>query len=206
MVIFLAETSRKSSAFLFNQIPNPFWDRDSTLIFFWWSLFCCLFHSSYWSSSHWIHVHLIHLNCSEISPIKSLLLQKSISGLQLGIPAARGNCISLYMMLNMTETNVKAQCMEQRTLTESSGLCFWILFSSKSLGISKLVFISFSRLISPLLLHWNHYDLFPELLFALHRAGWTFALLKYFSCGQNDIPNMNVCYFLKSRMMNTYTI
>lgn len=37
-------------------------------------------------------------------------------------------------------------CMEQRTLTESPGLCFWILFSSKSLGISKVVFISFSRL------------------------------------------------------------
>mgnify|MGYP001852991035 CR=1 FL=1 len=34
MVIFLAESSCKSSAFLFNWVPYSFWDNDSALIFF----------------------------------------------------------------------------------------------------------------------------------------------------------------------------
>lgn len=58
-------------------------------------------------------------------------------------------------------------CMEQRTLTESSGLCFWILFSSKSLGISKLVFISFSRL-------WLAHCYFTEIA---RTFSWNFYLL-----------------------------
>lgn len=67
-------------------------------------------------------------------------------------------------------------CMEQRSLIEIPGLCFFffffILFSSKSLGISKLVFISFSRLWLARwyfteinrTLAWNFYLLFIKLV------------------------------------------
>lgn len=96
-------------------------------------------------------------------------------------------------------------CMEQRTLTESSGLCFWILFSSKSLGISKLVFISFSRL-------WLACCYFTEItrtfspnfyLLCIELVG----LLPYLNISPVDKMIFQICcYFLKSRMMNTYTI
>lgn len=58
-------------------------------------------------------------------------------------------------------------CMDQRTLTESSGLCFWILGSSESLGIGKLVFIWFSRL-------WLAHCYFTEIT---RTFSWNFYLL-----------------------------
>lgn len=44
-------------------------------------------------------------------------------------------------------------------------------------------------------------SLFLKIQFALHQAGRTFALLKYLSCGLNDIWNMNVVVFPKVRWL-----
>lgn len=129
-------------------------------------LFSCLFHSSYWSSSQWIHVYLIHLNWSEISPIKSLLLQKKHFGFTAGcIPYIHMAYLCIWCWV--WQKLMWRLCMDQRTLTESSGLCFWILGSSESLGIGKLVFIWFSRL-------WLAHCYFTEIT---RTFSWNFYLL-----------------------------
>lgn len=107
-------------------------------------------HSSYWSCSHWIHVHLIYLKSREMSPIKSLLLHKK--HLQPGVYLIC-MCIFLYMVLNMTKTNMKVLC---RAFAESSDLCFRILCNAVFMGNRKLFFCYFTEITS----------LFLKILFA----------------------------------------
>lgn len=106
-----------------------------------------------------------------MSPIKSLFLHKK--HLQLSVFTLYAHGIFLYMALNMTKMNMEVSC---RAFGESSGLCFWILCSAVFLRMRKLIFGYFTEIAS----------LFLKLLLALHQAGRTFALLKYFSCGQRD--------------------
>lgn len=142
-------------------------------------------HSRYWSCSHWIHVHLIYLKSREMSPTKSLLMHKK--HLQPGVYLIY-TCIFLYMVLNMTKTNMTVSC---RAFAESAGLWFWILCSAVFLGNRKLFFCYFAEITS----------LFLKIQFALHQAGRTFGLLKYLSCGLSDIWNMNVVVFSKVRWL-----
>lgn len=107
MGIFLAETSPKSGAFLSNEIPYPFWGSDSTLIFF---------DKAFFLSVPQQLLILFSVNSRLLNPFKLEWDQsykitasaKKAFWVYSWVYTLYPHGISLYMMLSMTETNVKA--------------------------------------------------------------------------------------------------